>query len=376
MTSKVAAVIDTSLSNLLEQSSEYVDGQRIIDISIYEMLRYLQRIKDTFLTVGESKDDLFTLQSEMVRGFSLWTIKGTTVGRQLLRMLSPNEYSEKIKEDQEHEFSPEVRLWFKFLHKYGLDSVDRNDWSTHQADLAQSLFVRLGKLVADIRAEVSREGFRDWQNRKTKLTKKNTSSIQRWLDRIFERHANLLVIRIDLSYKKDYQNLDGDLHAISISEAFEHRERFLRSLPKLVIKDSLLGYCVKSEYTLRKSIHHHVVVIVDASKLISDAILIDILGKYWRDQITLGRGDWFNANAKWSKDNPYSGVGRVDVSDADKVLNLRHRVLPYLVKPDYQARWIIPKKHRLFVKSIAQPLTGKKPGRPRISKGIKNEQSN
>ena len=116
--------------------------------------------------------------------------------------------------------------------------------------------------------------------------------------------------------------------------------------------------------------------IVDASKVLSDEFLAKKLGAYWEQEITQGRGDCFNVNAKWGRDHPDCGLGRVHVSDTNKVFNLRYRVLSYLVKPDYLVRWLIPKRHRIFLKSLARPLTGTKPGRPRISKGIKNEQSN
>jgi hypothetical protein len=375
MSCKVAAPIDTTLSCLVEQASEYSNGQRILNFGVYETLKYLERIEDVFLTVGESQGDLFTLEHKVVRGFEVFSITGSSVGRKLLRMLEANEYSDHIKADTAHEFSLEVRLWFKYLAHHGLEGIDRHQWNTPQQNVANALFQRLNGLVQSIRTEVQQEGFGNWQRRLTKLTKKNTASAHRWLQNIFQRYAHLLVIRLDLAYRKEFQPDMGDLHAVSIAEAFEHRERFLRNLPRWIQKNALLGYMVKTEYTLRRSIHHHLLVVIDASKYPSDIYWAKVLGENWEQEITQGRGEHFNVNAKRGSTGPDSGIGRVKVSDEAKVFNLMHRVLPYLVKPDFRVRWLLPKRHRLFLKSLARPLTGTKPGRPRQSLEFSNEQA-
>lgn len=373
MSCKVAAPIDTTLSCLVEQASEYSAGQKIIDIGTYEILKYLERIEDTFLTVGESQGDLFSLEHKVVRGFEVWSINGTSVGRKLLRMLEAHDCSDHIKNDVTHEFSLEVRLWFKLIAQHGLENIDRHQWITAQQQVANSLLQRLNLLVHSIRTAVQQDGFKDWKRRLTKLTKKNTASAHRWLANIFQRYANLLVIRLDLAYRKEYQPEMGDLHAVDIAEAFEHRERYLRSLPRWIPKNALLGYMVKTEYTLRRSIHHHLLVVIDASKYPSDITWAKVLGENWEQEITQGRGEHFNVNAKRGGSGPDSGIGRVKVSDETKVFNLMYRVLPYLVKPDFRVRWLLPKKHRLFLKSLARPLTGTKPGRPRQSLEFSNE---
>lgn len=373
MTHKVASVIDTTLSSLVHQSSEVYEGRKVIDFSAHAILRYLQRIEDIVLTVGESQGELFSNDAKTVRGFTLWQLKGTSVGRKVLTALQYSDCWEHIKNDIDHEFSQEVRLWMALREQYLPDPVSRDDFLNPHKETLDDLLRRLQALVDAIRLEVNREGFRDWQQRRTKLTKKNTASAQRWLDHIFQRYASLLVIRIDLAYQKDFQQQERSLHAVTITEAFKHRERFLRALPKWIPQGALLGYCVKTEYTLRRSIHHHCLIIVDGSKISAHLYWAKVLGTKWAQDITQGRGDYFNVNATRDSRDPDSGIGRVSVNDTAKVFNLRHRVLPYLVKPDFLVRWVVPKKHRLFLKSIARPLTGTKPGRPRTARKFQNE---
>ena len=68
------------------------------------------------------------------------------------------------------------------------------------------------------------------------------------------------------------------MHAVTLEECFEHRERFLRQLPTWIDKNTLLGYALKTEFTIRRSIHHHVLILLDGSKLCNAEVICHMLG--------------------------------------------------------------------------------------------------
>lgn len=356
--------IDTTTSNLVTQAEDIIDGVPQLDFDAYATLKLLDQTERLVRCIGQSTGNLFDIKAKTVRGVTLYAIQATILGRQLIDIVIKSQAQCIPLQHSEHHFAIELSILVNALDKRGLLEATHAEleWGHLEGMIAMRDAWNL--LVDNIRADIQSPDYRNYQKRHTKGSAKNQKSAQRWLDLLFSQRSRPLILRLDLHYEKRFELHSGDLHAVTLTEIFTHREQFLRRLPRWIQFDALLGYICKTEYKLRRSIHHHLLIAVDGHKLREGGPLNALLGSKWKT-LTNGRGSYFNVNAQHSDRPDNCGIGIVDARDEQKVFNLRHRVIPYLAKADPYIRWIVPKKHRLFLKSVALPLIGPKPGRPR-----------
>jgi hypothetical protein len=363
--------IDTTTSNLIAQATDIIDGVPQIDFDAYATLKLLDQTERLVRCVGQSTGSLFDIKAKTVRGVTLYAIKATTLGQQLIDVILKDQVHRIPQRYSGHHFAIELVILMNALEKQGLCEATHAEleWGHLEGMVATRDAWNL--LVDNIRADIQSPVYKDFQKRHTKGSAKNQKSAQRWLDHLRSHRSRLLFLRLDLHYDKRFELHSGDMHAVTLTEIFTHREQFLRRLPRWIQFDALLGYLCKTEYKFKRNIHHHFLIAVDGHKLREGGSLNALLGTKWK-ALTNGRGSYFNVNAQ-SSDRPENcGIGNVDVRDEQKVFNLRHRVIPYLSKPDPYIRWVVPKRHRLFLKSVALPLIGPKPGRPRNSAQVSN----
>jgi hypothetical protein len=184
-----------------------------------------------------------------------------------------------------------------------------------------------------------------------------------WLiDQLFLRHSRLLVIRIDLSYRAEF----NESHSLEVlyAQAKADREHLFENIRSnhTLFGDAYLGYIWKLEFGLYKKFHYHFVFFFNASKVSRDIYKAITIGDYWNDVITNGRGTYFNCNSK-KGEYQYLGIGAIDYYDVDAVANLK-RVMLYLAKPDYTVKTIANEGDRVFGRSEPDDFS-KIPGRPR-----------
>lgn len=264
-----------------------------------------------------------------------------------------------------HSFSAEVLVFKKIIEGLGLDDLQRGELKGLVAEVANTISNVLNACVDAIREAFNAPMFDAQRRKHTKASLKNQRAGYRWIDHILNRYTRLCAIRIDLTYLKEYQCESAGLHSVTLKECFTHRERFLRQLPHWINDGALLGYMLKTEYTLLRSIHHHALIVLDGSKLCSDIIMADLIGQKWAGEITQGRGSFRNVNLHTEKRSSSCGIGDVYAHNLHTVHNLKSRVISYLCKPDPLVRWVVSSKRRLFLKSVTRPPAPVKRGRPR-----------
>lgn len=364
MTQGLPPPIDTTHTTYTERCIEVLKGQPHLDVDAYQTLKNLDLTKRVVRVIGQSSDTLFEVQARTQRGLALARIKPTTLGQGLLDLIlhaGVHRYTEMYPGTL---FTYEVELLRAVLTRHSmmhLTSVDM-DWNTLEYMMA--IRDRWNRVVQDLRAAIQAPEYVQQQQKNTRASAKNLRSVQRWFSHICAHHARLLVLRIDLYYPETSVLNSGSPHAVDLDEIFEHRNQFLRGLPRWIDNSALLGYLCKTEYQIKRNIHHHLLILVDGSKLCRDIQLVDALGLRWR-KLTMNRGTFFNVNMLHKRQPDTCCIGDVDVRDEQKVSMLRGKVIPYLSKPDFLIRWVVPKKYRLLLKSVSKPLTGNKPGRPR-----------
>jgi hypothetical protein len=348
------------------------NGRTIAHDEGYAILCKLLNGQQVVYAVSQSEGTLFSIGAQHKGPSVIYRITPTLCGKHLLGLIY-DRLTMLIDDHPEHTFRPEILTLKDVLAKLGLEYLVREELTGKAPAALQVLCTTLNSCVDHIRAELTTPAFQARIRKTSNASRKNQCGAFRWLDFILQKHSRLCAIRIDLTYQKIFQwkqagSSELALHAVTLEESFEHRERFLRQLPNWIDKDALLGYALKTEFTVRRSIHHHVLILLNGNKLCSAEVICHMLGYRWIHQITQGRGDYHNVNEKTDKNSATCGIGDVFAHDLAKVENLKRYVITYLAKHDHSIRWVIPRKHRLFLKSVAKALMGKKPGRKRTKK--------
>jgi hypothetical protein len=191
-----------------------------------------------------------------------------------------------------------------------------------------------------------------------KKARKRQTSNKEYLDALQANHSKICVVRVDLAYKKPYSE------KITLDEATKDLNRLLnnrRNKPKIF--EHNVGYTIKKEYTEDKGVHLHTIFMFDGQKVQKDAHKADELGKYWNEQITKGKGSFYNCNRN---QYPEHGIGMLDHNDTEKRKKLDN-ALAYLSKDEQHIDLVSDKKERSFIRGT-MPKSKGNVGRPRIEK--------
>ncbi|HBL6727285.1 YagK/YfjJ domain-containing protein [Serratia liquefaciens] len=186
---------------------------------------------------------------------------------------------------------------------------------------------------------------------------KNTHSSERYISRLFERYAKLLVVRIDLSY--------GVLakQGITAQQARADRERLFRNIKANRLFQHCVGYIWKLEYGHEKRYHYHMFFFFNGSRVREDVTLGRLIGEYWNRKITEGKGCYYNCNANKAC-YAMLGIGMVRWNDTALRQGLL-RAVSYLTKTDEWIRLTLPEQGRSFGRGVLAPPPETLRGRPR-----------
>lgn len=195
--------------------------------------------------------------------------------------------------------------------------------------------------VAKLRKKLRSDEFSKSVTNLKKKISNNKNSLLKYINALFNAHSRLLVIRLDLSYKKKpTPYLKKHEFCEQLEKAQEHRHKLIQHLKRKQLKDAFVGYAWKLEYGLEKSFHYHMIFFLDGSKYRKDVEIAKSIGEYWVEQVTEGNGLYWNCNANQDSYRA-NGIGTVNYYDKDKRKNLEQASL-YLIKPDYFVRVFMP----------------------------------
>ncbi len=158
--------------------------------------------------------------------------------------------------------------------------------------------------------------------------KRRRISNESYLDNLQEKYSKVCVVRVDLEYAK---NSETNKVEITLNEANKHINRLLNNRRNNEIFDHNIGYLMKTEYGEDRNVHFHTFFFYDGQKVQKDMIKGEDIGKYWSQNITDGKGTYYNCNRNDYKDN--HAIGMLDYRDTKKRRNLNN-AMAYLVKED------------------------------------------
>lgn len=223
----------------------------------------------------------------------------------------------------------------------------------------------LNDCIYTIRSEAKKPEFifviRKFQRR----SDKNFKSLNQYFYNMFQCHSKILIVRLDLGYRKPNSWLSDHNPVVGYQEAKRHREMYLKKLRNHRLFEHLVGYAWRMEYGLLKGYHYHMVLMFNGHQLREDIALAKRCGQLWQDNVTEGHGLYFNCNAQ---KNLYKtrGVGLIHYADQSAMEGIK-KIANYLTKLDHFIQLNPHNKDRTFGKGEVPKQPKIKTGRPRLN---------
>ena len=247
---------------------------------------------------------------------------------------------------------PTIRLFSSILQTYNL-----TEFSVTEATTINDVLRRFRE---EAQSATHKRQLRNFQ----RAASKNLKGALDYVDHLFERHARLLVVRVDLSWRKDFVKNQ----TISTAMARQHRQRLFKRVKSHPLFQHCLGYIWKLEYGQYKGFHYHMCFFFDGSKVRGDITLARHIGELWEKEITNGQGLYFNCNAIAST-YAQSGIGDIHYTDQTKRAVLQ-KVIAYITKVDTAVRLSLPQGARTFGRGECILRKKETRGRPRSRKEL------
>ena len=273
----------------------------------------------------------------------------------------------------DYEFSETINTLRRCCYEMNLmNLVDKplhnlGEWSYQRrhiiVDNSPSVAERFNTLVQLIRYDWHNHNGQSKLNARKKEAKRRYQIYCKYVDALFEKHARLLVLRIDLFYCKDLTQ-SKTLH--DMQQDVDHLFKNTRN--NSIFKE-MVGYVSKIEYGIDKGIHCHLIIYLDGSKrnYSSTVYFAQQIGDYWNTIITQGQGDYWNVNKKETqyKERGTLGIGAINHNDADLRINLNEKVIKYFCKTEQFIRSKSGNVVRLYRRGELPEINDVKLGRPR-----------
>lgn len=238
--------------------------------------------------------------------------------------------------------------------KLSLDLVNQQNFR------AEWLF---NDFVARVRIECKRESVKAKIRSRRREANDRFNDYCRYIDALFAFRARLVVIRVDLGYRKEISS------QIDIHEANRDMNHLIANMRCQGIFSHKIGYITKLEFGVEKGFHFHLLLFFDGAerKNSSHAYLAQEIGEYWSNVITSKRGAYWNCNDQADQFERLGirGIGVISWSDIELIQNLKKRVLAYLCKLDQFIRPRVDSNVRLIRRGMFPKVAPKKRGAPR-----------
>lgn len=267
--------------------------------------------------------------------------------------------SELKKGISEHQqLHPTIQLFSTTLNAHNLaETLALLNISPHEADVIN---IWLNQFRSEVKSASHKRKLRYFQ----RAASKNLAGALAYVEHLFEHHSRLLVVRVDLSYQKAIVKN----RTIPADMTRSHRKRLFKRVQSHPLFKNCLGYIWKLEYGQYKGFHYHTCFFFDGSKVRGDISLARRIGEYWKNEITEGKGLYFNCNAI-ANSYAHSGIGDIHYTNQAKRDTLQ-KVITYITKIDMAVRLILPQGARTFGRGEFVLRKEETRGRPRSSEDL------
>ncbi|KAA0950111.1 inovirus Gp2 family protein [Pseudomonas sp. ANT_H14] len=346
-------------SDDLDDYSPDSSGEIVYEVLTEEqtLLEKLKQIEPVVVQVLSSREQLF---SSVVHKRSGLAFQATPLGKQLLMALK-NGSGEFHCYFPLCDLNPYVAILFECAEKFDSLLLLSSTAKISPSEVPKEVSV-MNCLVEDLRKEAAGSEFKKIVKKFVNAENKRARSIEQYIDALFAKHSRMVVIRLDLWYETGFFRERKDLKKY-LTQVREDWAKLQGDLHKGSPIKGMLGFACKLEYGHLKGFHFHLLVFYNGADYREDIILAKLIGEHWRQEITKGKGRYFNCNNKKGSYR-FLGIGVMNWFDKNLVSNLKAVVVMYLVKTDYWLRFSSG-CGRSFFRGNMPKAKGVKRGRPR-----------
>lgn len=192
-----------------------------------------------------------------------------------------------------------------------------------------------------------------------KRTRENSRSLSNYVGKLWQKYEHLLVVHLDVGYNRFWLAQSNGAINVTFEEAQIHREAlFLHLKRKFPYK--LRGFVWRLEHSESRSFHFQLLLFFETSEIYRSIDIAWRVGELWRNQITCGKGMYFNRNVS---EFLHPGIGLISSTSKENVAALKKEVIPRLMEPGKLIRLAIPGA-RTFDKGNMPKPDKRKRGRP------------
>jgi len=357
--SKKQKISQTLSSMLTEKSICYTTDGKVVTPCIteeFDMSKQVWHIEALVKELLQSPETLFRVEAG--KPITTKYLVAKPLGKQIINVLK-FDFDNMIAHFPFHEFNPYVELFHRNMK---FNQLDEKVAHRTPADLHE-LEAELNAFVAAIRHDAQSPSFKKTLGEFRRLSNKNHASFVAYINALFDAYARLVILRIDLGYRKATDWPNGIHGSIRYADVKGHQKELLKYLRTKLPNKPMVGYAWCLEYGLDKGWHQHLMVFLDGSKVREDITIAQIIGEAWNGPITEGQGLFYNCNA--NKESYRScGIGTINHYDTAAREGLE-KAAAYMTKPDYYLALVLPDGGRAFGKGVAPKPDSHKGGRPR-----------
>lgn len=326
----------------------------------------LIEINDAVENIIKDKDELFSLK-ETKKNEIAEIVHKTPLSQNFEILLNRclDNYDILKQKYPIHIFSPFVDLFIKQIEDDRFNKKLRSftDLKSGSIEHLKIKVNTLNEFVDSIRQEVQSENFKKSLNLHQRPFDKNYKSLVDYVDKLFEQHSKLLVIKMDFGYFNSYDSLENGSNPKELleqnrikseqelyekcSQAQKDMKHFFRNAKSNSIFKHMLGYTWKLDYGgSYKGFYYHIIFFFDGSKVDDDVTIARMMGEYWVNTITNKEGIYWIYN----KNKDENSIGMINRNNKKSLEILKNIVCHYLIKVDIYAKINSKKIGRTFGK--------------------------
>lgn len=304
----------------LERSISLCDNNGILsfDVGRYKAAKIIKSIKDWAGKITGKRSPHFIL----ARKDHYIEISCDPIGAEMVWIISHKTLIEMVA-GKTYQLEPTTEIFLSAAKKYNLLLFVERHRGCRSKRLSGITFCReeeakgwckaLNDCFESIRKTIESEIYVSMMNSYSRNMNKNQKSLRAYIDNLFVIRSRILVLRLDLSYSLAFSS---GVAAVNQVDARKHRERLIQNMRSNSIFSNILGYAWRLEHAPVKGFHYHFMFFFDGSKVREDITRGDMIGEYWRERITDGKGLHYNCN-KRKHTYRECGVGMISHDDGE-----------------------------------------------------------
>ncbi|MBI6961503.1 YagK/YfjJ domain-containing protein, partial [Pseudomonas putida] len=269
--------------------------------------------------VGAVERSEGTVQSVTASG----TVKRTKLSRyfeNLAQML------ELVSHNDDYHYGPHLRLFQQACYDVGVEHsslagiISFDEETSQYRDYTDTL----NRLAEHIRQLTHERSYRRRRDDAAYQRRQQSREVAEYVDRVLDRYATTLVVRVNLYYRSVAQA------RLRVEHVFADLQRLIRARERNPIFDHETGYICRVEQGKRRGFHLHAAFFFNGAMVRGDIYKAQQIGALW-EQITRGRGSYDSCNHNKAQYGDKGGIGMIHRSNERTRGNV-HLAMDYLTK--------------------------------------------